>query len=326
MLLLLIAWAAPGVVVLLALLLLVIMLLPVIVTLLSIYQMKTKRCRILALKMKILQLFAIMLIYFGVEYFSYELMVFLLNIVFCGYIYLRDHFKCAIKEDYWEEEQQLFAKAIDRFGGSVLGPEFWYLMKQDGTVTENFGFQNFRKSVWINQLVEVLWSSQFQPMTEKLLKEFLEEFNVTCINGSPLIGNEPVKILDVESKVENNVDMVIDITASYNGNAVLDTLVDVGFAKIPVKITNIRIQEVKMRLFFSQFDSESTEHPFFSGLKFAFIENPLPNCDWNFHSLAEICIKHIIERNFNERFVLPHKINIPLHHFKKYFSQTIPEI
>jgi len=292
----------------------VIMLLP----LFSINQMKTKRCTILAIKMKILQSFAIMLVHFGVnlEYFSYELMAFLLNIVFCGYIYLGDQLKCAIKEDHWAEEQQLFAKVIDRFGGSIFGLEFWYLMKQDETVTESFGFKNFRKSVWINQLVEVLWSSQFQPMTEKLLKEFLEEFNVTFINGSPFIGNEPVKILDVESKFENNMeDMVIDITASYDGNAVLDTLVDVGFAKIPVKITQIRIQEVKMRIFFSQFDYESTEHPFFSGLifsglKFAFVEDPLPNCHLN--NLAGLSLIKLIERNFKKRFVLPHRINIPL--------------
>ena len=124
-------------------------------------------------------------------------------------------------------------------------------------------------------------------MTEKLLKEFLNDLGITCINDSPSIGNEPVKILNVESKVENNVDMVIDITASYNGNAVLDTLVDVGFAtKIPVKITNIRIEEVKIRLFFSQFDSGSTKYPFLSGLKFAFVEDPLPNCHWNIHNLS----------------------------------------
>ena len=136
----------------------------------------------------------------------------------------------------------------------------------------------------------------------------LKEFNV---------GDEPFKILNVDSKIEN-LDIAIDITASYRGNAVVDGLIDVGFAKIPIKITNIKIKEVKMRLFLNEFNSDSP--PFFSEMKFAFIEDPLPNFDWDLHNLAGFAeipgfdelILHIIDRKFKKKFVLPHMINIPI--------------
>ena len=81
----------------------------------------------------------------------------------------------------------------------------------------------FRKCVWINQLIEGLWFSHFQGMTKKLLKQILKEVNnqfskrfkkfeddVMVIREFN-IGDEPMKILNVESKIEN-LDIVIDIT------------------------------------------------------------------------------------------------------------------
>ena len=97
----------------------------------------------------------------------------------------------------------------------------------------------------------------------------------------------------------------------------MDACVDFGFAKIPVKIKHLEIEEAKMRLVINEVNSEP---PFFSEMKFAFIEDPLPKCDWDIHNLAGFAeipgfdelILHLIEKKFKKRFVLPHMITIPI--------------
>ena len=179
--------------------------------------MKTERCQAIELKMSIVRLLAIILTYYGIKYFSYELMIFILNVVFCGYVYLEDQLQCATQDHIWNEEQKLLAEAIERFGKN-LDLEFFDLMKKDEE-TEEF---RLRKCAWINQLIEVLWFSHFQGMTKKLVKQILKEMNSYLskrfkkIDGEVIkltefaIGDEPLKILNVESKIEN-LDIIIDI-------------------------------------------------------------------------------------------------------------------
>ena len=175
--------------------------------------MKTERCQVIELKMSIVRLLAIILTYYGLKYFSYELLIFILNVVFCGYVYLEDQLRCVIQDQKWNEEKKLLAEAIERFG--TEGLELLDLIKKDEE-TEEF---KFRKCVWINQLIEVLWFSHFQGMTKKLVKQILKEVNIYLSKRFKkevikltefAIGDEPVKILNVDSKIEN-LDIIIDI-------------------------------------------------------------------------------------------------------------------
>ena len=55
------------------------------------------------------------------------------------------------------------------------------------------------------------------------------------------IGDIPIEILDIESKTENN-DAKIDFVASYHGNALIKTQVDLLagiMTEIPARVTNI---------------------------------------------------------------------------------------
>ena len=101
------------------------------------------------------------------------------------------------------------------------------------------------------------------------------------------IGDIPIEILDIESKTENN-DAKIDFVASYHGNALIKTQVDLLagiMTEIPARVTNIELKETKMRILLEGFDPE---YPFISKLKFAFIEDPIPNFSWDIHNLAGI--------------------------------------
>ena len=101
------------------------------------------------------------------------------------------------------------------------------------------------------------------------------------------IGDVPIEILDVESTIENN-DAVIDFVASYHGNALIKTQVDLVtglMTEIPAKITDIKLKETRMRILLEGFEPE---YPFISKLKFAFIEDPIQNFSWDIHNLAGI--------------------------------------
>ena len=101
------------------------------------------------------------------------------------------------------------------------------------------------------------------------------------------IGDIPIEILDVESTIENN-DAIIDFAASYHGNALIKTQVDllrVLMTEISANVTDIQLKETRMRILLEGFDPE---YPFISKLKFAFIEDPIANFSWDIHNLAGI--------------------------------------
>ena len=101
------------------------------------------------------------------------------------------------------------------------------------------------------------------------------------------IGDIPIEILDVESTIENN-DVKIDFVASYHGNALIKTQVDllrVLMTEISANVTDIQLKETRMRILLEGFDPE---YPFISKLKFAFIEDPIANFSWDIHNLAGI--------------------------------------
>ena len=101
------------------------------------------------------------------------------------------------------------------------------------------------------------------------------------------IGDIPIEILDIESKIEDD-DAIIDFVASYHGNALIQTEVDLVtgiMTEIPAKVTDIQLKDTKMRIILEGFDSE---YPFISKLKFAFIEDPIHNFSWDIHNLAGI--------------------------------------
>ena len=126
------------------------------------------------------------------------------------------------------------------------------------------------------------------------------------------IGDIPIEILDVESTIENN-DAIIDFVASYHGNALIKTQVDLVtglMTEIPAKITDIKLKETRMRILLEGFEPE---YPFISKLKFAFIEDPIQNFSWDIHNLAgiaelpgfeELAI-YIIEKKIRKKIVLP---------------------
>jgi hypothetical protein len=126
------------------------------------------------------------------------------------------------------------------------------------------------------------------------------------------IGDIPIEILDVESKIENN-DPLIDFVACYHGNALIKTQVDLLtgiMTKVPAKVANIQLKETKMRIILEGFDPE---YPFISKLKFAFIEDPFPNFSWDIHNLAGIAdlpwfeelVINIIKKRVRKKTVLP---------------------
>ena len=126
------------------------------------------------------------------------------------------------------------------------------------------------------------------------------------------IGDIPIEILDIESKSENN-DAIIDFVASYHGNALIKTQVDLLagiMTEIPAKITNIELNETKMRIILEGFDPE---YPFISKLKFAFVEDPIPNFSWDIHNLAGIAelpwfeelVISIVKKTIRKKTLLP---------------------
>ena len=126
------------------------------------------------------------------------------------------------------------------------------------------------------------------------------------------IGDIPVEILDIESKTENN-DTKIDFVASYHGNALIKTQVDLLagiMTEIPARVTNIELKETKMRILLEGFDPE---YPFISKLKFAFIEDPIPNFSWDIHNLAGIAeipwfeelVISVIKKMIRKKTLLP---------------------
>ena len=126
------------------------------------------------------------------------------------------------------------------------------------------------------------------------------------------IGDIPIEILDIESKTENN-DAKIDFVASYHGNALIKTQVDLLagiMTEIPARVTNIELKETKMRILLEGFDPE---YPFISKLKFAFIEDPIPNFSWDIHNLAGIAeipwfeelVISVIKKMIRKKTLLP---------------------
>ena len=143
------------------------------------------------------------------------------------------------------------------------------------------------------------------------------------------IGDIPIEILDVESKIENN-DAIIDIVASYHGNALLKTEVDLVtglITKTPANITDIEVREAKMRIILEGFDSE---YPFISKVKFAFIEDPFPNCSWDVHNLAGIAdlpgfdelAMSYLDKKIKKKIILPAMFSFPI---KTFFSGECTE-
>ena len=126
------------------------------------------------------------------------------------------------------------------------------------------------------------------------------------------IGDIPIEILDIESKSENN-DSIIDFFASYHGNALINTQVDflAGImTEIPAKVTKMKLKDTKMRIILEGF---IPEYPFISKLKFAFIEDPIPNFSWDIHNLAGIAeipwfeelVISIIKQKIRKKTLLP---------------------
>ena len=126
------------------------------------------------------------------------------------------------------------------------------------------------------------------------------------------IGDIPIEILDVESTIENN-DVKLDFVASYHGNALIKTQVDllrVLMTEISANVTDIQLKETRMRILLEGFDPE---YPFISKLKFAFIEDPIANFSWDIHNLAGIAelpwfeefVISLIKKKIRKTTVLP---------------------
>ena len=150
-----------------------------------------------------------------------------------------------------------------------------------------------------NELVKFDGSFLFSYLQKIDLKEFS-------------IGDTPIEILDVESTIENN-DAIIDFVASYHGNALIKTQVDLVtglMTEIPAKITDIQLKETRMRILLEGFEPE---YPFISKMKFAFIEDPVQNFSWDIHNLAGIAelpwfeefVISLIKKKISKTTVLP---------------------
>ena len=137
------------------------------------------------------------------------------------------------------------------------------------------------------------------------------------------IGDIPIEILDIESKIEDD-DAIIDFVASYHGNALIQTEVDLVtgiMTEIPAKVTDIQLKDTKMRIILEGFDSE---YPFISKLKFAFIEDPIHNFSWDIHNLAGIADLPVIgelldelamtylDKKIKKKIILPAMFSFPI--------------
>ena len=97
--------------------------------------------------------------------------------------------------------------------------------------------------------------------------------------------------------------------------------------KTPANITDIKVKEAKMRIILEGFDSE---YPFISKLKFAFIEDPFPNCSWDVHNLAGIAefpgfdelAMSYLDKKIKKKIVLPAMFSFPI---KNFFSEESSE-
>ena len=130
------------------------------------------------------------------------------------------------------------------------------------------------------------------------------------------IGDVSPKLLNIESKIEDT-DVIIDCNISYHGNTFINLGFDIKIAEVPAKVDSIKIDQAKMRIILQDCNSR---YPFFSQMKFAFVEDPIPKCDWDIHNLAGIAdipgfdqlILHFISEKFKKKLVLPEMITIPI--------------
>ena len=130
------------------------------------------------------------------------------------------------------------------------------------------------------------------------------------------IGNVSPKLINIESKIEDK-DVIIDCNISYHGNAFINVGFDFKIAEVPAKIEKIKIDQAKMRIILQDCNSR---YPFFSQMKFAFVEDPIPKCNWDIHNLAGIAeipgfdelMLHFISEKFKKKVVLPEMITIPI--------------
>ena len=139
------------------------------------------------------------------------------------------------------------------------------------------------------------------------------------------IGDVPIKILDIETKFEND-EIIIDFVASYHGNALIQIdLVTGRTTEIPAQVTDIQLKDTKMRIILGSFDSE---HPFGVPEKFAFMEDPIHNFSCDIHNLAGIplfegLVISTIKKQIRKKAVLPAMISC--WNFKKNKSEENSE-
>merc|ERR1712079_578245 len=181
-----------------------------------------------------------------------------------------------------------------------------------------------RKCHWINELIHVIWLN-FQENAQNLAIQIVKDFNEHLKKRKFLkelvlyefsIGDVSPKLINIESKIEDK-DVIVDFNISYHGNSFINVGFDFKIADVPAKIDNIKIDLAKIRIILQDCNSR---YPFFSQMKFAFVEDPIPKCNWDTHNLAGIAelpgfdelMLHFISEKLKKIVVLPEMITIPI--------------
>ena len=122
--------------------------------------------------MSLVRLTAILVTYYGIQYFSWPLTFLLVVVIFCFYVHLDDQILAQppTRDDVWRKEQEHLDKLIENRFGKKLGD-----FKLDW-MNENDEESRRQKCKWLNEIIKATWL-ECQDLVKDLIKKLFEDIN-----------------------------------------------------------------------------------------------------------------------------------------------------
>ncbi len=193
--------------------------------------------------------------------------------------------------------------------------------KLDRRAEGDGGEQNLRPGLnWLNKIIKTLWMNHRAYARFVLLNEIWplvkarQHSNVDILDLN--IGDQPLRVLEIDSVDHKNGEMIVDFEIAYQGNASvkMSYLHENVKVSTPVTIQQVSIGKAKVRVILKQF---LPQIPFIGGIQVFFLETP--DIKWHmdmteageFPALKKI-IQDVVDNHIIERFVLPNRFSMPI--------------
>ncbi len=280
---------------------------------------------------KLLNLAAIVLIYYGFQILDWLLFIHLVLLLgVWKQIFLMQGAKLSeartrdpAKPDRRKAEGKADAGERHHFGSRKDNRDG---VTFDADRVEDFCLNNLKPSLdWLNKIVRTVWLNfrafaKFKVLHElwpkakrKLMHTPLRELEIHDFN----IGDKPMRIMSIKCVDYSAKHMIVDVEIAYDGNAnITITYSHKGLnISIPVTLQKISVSNVKVRVVLKNLKNTI---PLVEGIQFCFLESPV--IDWETADAAKVVdlpgldrtIKSIIDEQIVQRFVLPNRLSIPL--------------